>query len=98
MQVVRDDIIEGQALGDEAARAVLAGKPVAQENVELGKGWAARHGDVGFKHDHAGQAQRDARRVDLLIIFREGLHAVEKDCLDRVLSRAESSSAGGSRR
>lgn len=77
-----NDMIEGQVV---AAAAILAGKPVAQKNVEAGKGGVGRRLDVGLERNDAGQSHFEAGTSYRLIIVGDDTDPFEEHRLDRVL-------------
>ncbi len=78
-------MIEGQVVGRMIVAAVLAGELVAQEYVEPGEGGAIGDGNILLQRNDGRQVERPAGRMDLAIIFRQYVHAVEKHRLDGVL-------------
>jgi MFS family permease len=81
----RHQVVEGELVGRKRPLAVLAGEPVAQEDVEPGEGWAAVLRDVLLQCHYRGQAQFEAGRADGALIMRDHGHPVEEDGLDRFL-------------
>ena len=77
-----NDVVEGQVV---TRSAILALELVAKEHVEAGEGGVSRWLHIGLEADDTRQSHRKARGAYRVIIFRDDVHTVEKDCLDRVL-------------
>ena len=81
-----DDVIEGQVV---ARSAILALELVAKEHVEAGKGGVSRWLNIGLEADDTRQSHRKTGRAHRVVVFRDDVHTVEEDCLDRVLPGPE---------
>ena len=81
----RNDVIECQVTGRQTIPAILAGKLVAQENVEPGKGRAAFERYIFLERYDTRQFHFERRGMDFAIIFRENINAFQKHCLKRIL-------------
>ena len=82
----RNDMVEGQILRRAAIGAL---KPVAQEDIEAGKGRRAVLRNEILQRDHAGQIHFERRGMDLVIIFLNDLNALQEDSLHGFLPRPQ---------
>ena len=81
----RHEVIEGQLVRGVGLAAILAGKAIAQEDVEAGERRVAGGGHVFLQRNDARQLhlQRGAAHADIVMI--DDVDAVEEHRLDRVL-------------
>src|SRR6185436_15523589 len=84
-----DHMVEGQLRRRQSVAAILAGKTIAQENIEPCKGWPSRGLNVFLQTDHRRQTHLESRRPDDAVILRYDVDAIEEDGLDRLLPRPE---------
>src|SRR5579872_1088086 len=81
----RHHMIEGELVGGEAFAAILANEPIAQKDIEAGKGWMPRERDILLERNHAGQAHFDGRASDHMVIARDDIDPLQAHRLDGVL-------------
>ena len=85
-QPPRHDMVKGQVF---ARPAILARKPVTQEQVEAGEGRMLRRLHILPQRDDAGDRHRPRRRVDLAFVIFDDGDTVEENRLDRGLPRPQ---------
>src|SRR3546814_11311958 len=85
-QPARDHMVEGQFL---ARPAILAGEPVAQEQVEPGEGRMLRRLHILAQRDDTGDRPRPRRRPDTELVILDDGDAVEEYSLYRGLPRPQ---------
>src|SRR3546814_20475169 len=88
-------MVEGQFL---ARPAILAGEPVAQEQVEPGEGRMLRRLHILAQRDDTGDRHRPRRRPDLALVILDDGDAVEEYRLYRGLPRPQAERIIASRR
>ena len=82
----RDHVIESEiAMG----ATVLAGKTIAQKNVEAGKGRLADGLDKGLQRNDGRQSHLEAGTSHGRLVFGDDIDPIEEDRLDRILPRPE---------
>lgn len=84
-----DDVIEGQILGGKPNAAILAAKPVTQENIIPGEYGSAISKNKLFQRDDRRQSHFQPRRPDNPVITGNNAHPLQKDRLDGVLPRPQ---------
>ena len=77
--------------------AELAGKPVAQEQVEAGEGGKFAWAHILLQRDHAGDLHVEIGGMDLAVVGGDDVHPVEEDGLDRGLPWPEAERVIGKR-
>ena len=91
----RNDMVERQVA---ARAAILAGEPVAQEQVEPGEGGKLRRLHELLQRDHRRQLHRHRRAAYFAFVMRDDVDAVEEHRLDRGLPRPDRQRIIGKRR
>ena len=93
-QPPRDNMIEGQVV---RAAAILAGKAIAQEQVEAGEGGKGTGFDEFAQRDHRRDLHRPARRVHFAVIACDDVDPLQHHGLDRRLPRPQAERIVGQR-
>ena len=84
-----DNVVECQILGWETPVAVLAGKPVPQENVKPRKSRSPRTRNILLKRDDTRQLHLETWAADHPIVVRDDIDPVQEHGLHRFLPRPQ---------
>mgnify|MGYP003393704617 CR=1 FL=1 len=85
----RRDMIESQIMRIVQRRTILAGKPIAQEDVESRESRETRYRDEFLERDHARQFHLKIRRTHDSVIFRQNADPLHEYGLHRILPMPE---------
>jgi len=78
-------MVKGQLLGRQPAAAILTGEAVAQEDVEASERRSAAEHYIVIERDNARQANRNTRRMNLIVVFGNHIDAAHEHRLDGIL-------------